>query len=449
MGGRNTRSISFRAAVNTFRDAQDTPRAFLERCLERIEQEEPVVRAFKAINIDGARRSADQSTARYKAGRTLSPVDGCPIGVKDIFETEDMPTDNGSRAFSGTRTNRDAACVQALRRGGAVIVGKTVTTEFAIGFSGPTTNPHDRTRTPGGSSSGSAAAVSCGMLPVALGTQTNGSVLRPASYCGVIGYKGTLGLLPTGGVHPLSSTLDHVGVFAGTLDDMWATLTWISYDLGSPGFGGVAQAAEGAPAPEKPLRVIRLHLKGWEELDDETRDVFEEKIDALRAQGIEIIDREDKPEIAAFEDHLDREVNGAKEILAYEMRWPYRGYVEKYGELIGARIHEIVKRSYEVTSAEYARLLEMRRQTQEATRALISDLRADAFVLPASSDIAPRGLEFTGSRTYLAYWSWLGFPACSLPLMDVHDMPFGLQLAHVGGEDRRLAAIAADLMSRI
>jgi Asp-tRNA(Asn)/Glu-tRNA(Gln) amidotransferase A subunit family amidase len=210
-----------------FEDGSLTPRAYLEDCLEVIDQRESVVQAFEYLNIEAARRAADEATERYRSKRTRSVLDGCPIGVKDIIETRDMPTCFGSPAFKNNHTNRDAACVQALRQAGAIMLGKTVTTEFAIGFSGKTTNPHDAERTPGGSSSGSAAAVGAGMLPLALGTQTNGSILRPASYTGSIGYKGTFGTLPVGGIHPVALSHDHLGLFGTTVQDILAGVTQI------------------------------------------------------------------------------------------------------------------------------------------------------------------------------------------------------------------------------
>ncbi|MBI2318123.1 MAG: amidase, partial [Betaproteobacteria bacterium] len=172
-----------------FRSGNDTPRAFLDRCLASIAEFEPVVGAFVCLDIEAAKAEADRSTARWRQGKPLSRIDGMPVGIKDTFETIDMPTECGSPIFAGWRSGRDAASVVALRQAGAVILGKTVTTEFAATVPRGTRNPWDRQRTPGGSSSGSAAAVAAGMVPVALGTQAIGSILRPASFCGVVGFK--------------------------------------------------------------------------------------------------------------------------------------------------------------------------------------------------------------------------------------------------------------------
>jgi Asp-tRNA(Asn)/Glu-tRNA(Gln) amidotransferase A subunit family amidase len=190
---RSFRALSFHDATPRFRDGGDTPRAYLERCLEAIAAREPVVRAWVVLNQDGAREAADASTARWQAGRPLSAIDGMPVGIKDLLETRDMPTQMGCPAYRGNFPKRDNAAVWALRQAGAVVLGKTVTTELGGAHPGPTTNPFDQTRTPGGSSSGSAAAVGAGMVPATLGTQVGGSVIRPASYCGNYALKPTQG----------------------------------------------------------------------------------------------------------------------------------------------------------------------------------------------------------------------------------------------------------------
>ena len=267
--------LSFARAVADFRDGTRTPRAFLERCLKTIATRDRTIKAFVTLNAAAARKAADASTRRYKAGRPLSPIDGCPVAVKDIIATADMPTQMNSPIYKGWRPKADAACVAALRQAGAVIVGKTVTTEFAIGRSGPTRNPFDTTRTPGGSSSGSAAAVACGMVPVALGTQTQGSVLRPAAYCGVVGFKPTYGALHTGGIHLLSTTSDHLGVIAASVEDAWRVASQISLGAPSPGVGFLSGAGDAPPASHQPRKLIRLFTRGWTETDTETRVSFD------------------------------------------------------------------------------------------------------------------------------------------------------------------------------
>ena len=439
---RNPYIVSFSRAVADFKSGKQTPRDVLERCIANVAQYESRIKAFVTLDFKAARKAADESSKRYKAGRPLSMVDGCPVGIKDIMATADMPTQMNSPAFKGWQSGQDAACVHALRQGGAIIFGKTVTTEFAIGYSGPTTNPFDPKRTPGGSSSGSAAAVGSGMLPVALGTQTQGSTLRPASYCGAVGFKPTIGALHTAGIHPLSATCDHVGIIGATLEDTWRVASHISLAVGSPGYGFLNGASATLPAAVQPHKLIRLYTRGWTEIDSNTEDTFEEVMIALQDAGIEILSKENDQRVAAFENALERDVDGALDIIAYEMKWPFQDYIERFGDVIGKRIHGLIERANKMTPADYTGLLEKRRAIQRYCRALAANVGADCYVTLASSGPAILGLEYSGSRTFIAYGSWLGFPAFSLPLMHADGLPFGLQLLGIDHKDGNLCSTA-------
>src|SRR5918999_335312 len=232
---RSRYAVEFFEARGRFLEGHDTPRDYLERCIATIEARDREVRAFVTLALESERRAAEESTRRYRAGKPLSPVDGMPIGVKDIMDTADLPTQMGNAIYKGWQPRWDAACVHAMRSGGAIIAGKTVTTAFAGGETNETRNPLDLTRTPGGSSSGSAAAVGAGMVPAALGTQTAGSTLRPAGFCGAFGFKPTHGALTMQGVHPISLTHDHLGVIAGSLEDTWCVASRIATVAGNPG----------------------------------------------------------------------------------------------------------------------------------------------------------------------------------------------------------------------
>ena len=201
-----------------FFEGSDTPTDYLERCLDTIAQREPTIKAWVTLNEDNARQAAEESTKRYRSGKPLSPIDGMPIGIKDVLQTRDMPTELGSPIFKGRETHMDSASVNALRLAGAPIVGKTVTTEFAFVVPGPTTNPFDPNATPGGSSSGTSAAVGAGMVPAALGNQVVGSIIRPAAFCGNFAIKPTLGALHGG--EGLSLSQLHLGVHAASLEDL-------------------------------------------------------------------------------------------------------------------------------------------------------------------------------------------------------------------------------------
>lgn len=437
---RNPNVVSFSRAVPDFTSGRRTPREFLERCLDVIAAREKSVKAWVTLNAAGARKAADAATRRYRSGKPLSPVDGMPVGIKDIIATADMPTQMNCPAFKGWQSGQDAACVAALRKGGAVIIGKTVTTEFAFGYSGPTTNPFDPARTPGGSSSGSAAAVGAGMVPAALGTQTQASTLRPASYCGAVGFKPTIGTLHTGGIHPLSATCDHLGVIAGTLEDTWRIASQISLGIGSPGSPFLTGAGTDPPTPRKPRKLIRLYTRGWTELDSDTQDAFSTAITALEEAGVEIASRDNDAAVARLEKELDDGVDGALAIVGYEMKWPYEDYIARFGKTIGSRIHDLIKRAGTMKPAEYEQLLANRRRVQDRVRETLSG--AEGFVTLAASGPAIPGLEYTGSRTFLVYGSWLGLPAFSLPLLQVNGLPLGLQLLGAPGTDGALCATA-------
>ena len=433
---------SFARAVPEMLAGKLTPRELLERCLERIAARESEVKAFVVLNLEAARTAADAATARYRAGKPLSSVDGCPVGIKDIMDTCDLPTQMGSPAFKGWQPAYDAACVQSLRQGGAVIVGKTVTTAFACGATNVTRNPHDIARTPGGSSSGSAAAVGAGMLPVALGTQTQGSVLRPAAYCGAFGFKPTHGVLPMQGVHPITLTHDHLGVIGATLADVWRIASHISLTQGSPGYAPLDGAAAVPPAARKPHRLIRLHMDAWDtEVEPATRSAFEALIDKLKNEGIEIVDRTSSKEVGEFERALDGGyVERSVELTTYEMKWPYAQYVQKFGNLLEKRVLDRMAKAATMTPEYYAGLLAGRlAMREEAHRTLAG---SDGFITLTAPGPAPVARDHTGSRAYQIYATFMGIPAFSLPLLKADGMPLGVQLIGKAGADGALAATA-------
>src|SRR5262252_8829030 len=290
---REFRALTFHDAIARFRDGSDTPRAYLERCLETIGKREPVVQAFVVVNEAGGRAAADASTTRWRDGRPLSPIDGLPIGIKDLLETKDMPTQMGCEAYRGNFPKRDNAAVWALRQAGAVILGKTVTAELGGSHPGPTTNPFDPARTPGGSSSGSAAAVAARMVPAAIGTQVGGSIIRPAAYCSNVALKPSQGGINRG--ERQATSMSTHGVHAGSIEDMWQVAIEIAEraggDRGCLGLMGPSTA----PAAAKPERLIVLETEGWAELDAASRSAFEALLEQLRQSGITLLRRSNHP----------------------------------------------------------------------------------------------------------------------------------------------------------
>ena len=439
---RSPHALDFGQARTRFLSGEDDPRDYLERCIATLSARDPAVHAFVTLGLESARRAADASAQRYRSGKPLSHVDGMPVGVKDIMDTADLPTQMGSAIYAGWQPRWDAACVHALRSGGAIVVGKTVTTAFACGATNETRNPHDPSRTPGGSSSGSGAAVGAGMIPVGLGTQTQGSTLRPASYCGVFGFKPTHGALTMQGVHPISLTHDHLGVIGGTLEDTWCVASHISLVGGHPGAAGLQGASATLPPPRKPQKLIVLYTEAWEsEVDASSRAAFEALLNRLREAGVELVTRERNRSFAALEDaFFGSFVERSIDITSYEMKWPYGAYAEHQGRKLEQRVHDRLARAREITSEHYAELLVDKAQMKVRAREAMGD--AEGIVTLSASGPAPVAHDHTGSRTYLLFATFLGLPAFSLPLMEADSMPLGAQLIGHAGRDGELCAIA-------
>ncbi|MDE0213321.1 MAG: amidase [Deltaproteobacteria bacterium] len=430
--------LCYASAVPSFLDGSDTPRAYLERCLETIEALEPEVKAFVRMNVEGAREAADAATARYKEGRPLSAVDGMPMAIKDVHETEDMPMEVGSPVLEGWQSGWDGAAVHALRKGGALILGKTVTTEFAFAAPGPTRNPWDVSRTPGGSSSGSAAAVGARMVPAATGTQVRGSVLRPAAYCGAYAIKASYGALNTLGGFPSAPSLAHLGILAGTLEDMWGTAWYISHtaggDPGHPSLNGEPSL----PPANKPRRVVRLETAGWDATLDETKAVFEGYVEELRSRGVAVAGRADDPEVEAVEHKLRELPEVILLMLTYEGRYPLALYADRCPELLSERVLERVQVGRGLTSADYAGALDWCRDFRRQWEAMAG--RADAFVTLNSVDAAPVGMP-VGNSIYGELSSVVGVPTLNLPLLALDAMPLGVQLLGYYRKDWELVGI--------
>src|SRR5947209_5128443 len=316
------------AATRRFGDGSDSPRQFLEGCLAEIAALEPKIGVFVHLDIEAARAAADQASARWRDGRARSKIDGMPIGIKDIIETAALPTEQGSPLFVGWRSERDAASVVALREAGAVIVGKTVTTEFAATEPRGTRNPHDLRRTPGGSSSGSAAAVASGMLSAALGTQVIGSTIRPGSYCGCIAFKGSVGALNRGGSYDgLSQSA--TGVLAATLEDAWQVAFEIATRAGGdPGYPGLFGPAS-APAPVKPRRLVFLETAGWADASGDAKQAMADALARCKAAGIDVLTRHSDPKVAAVEAAIADARPLSMRINGLESRWPLNPYRER------------------------------------------------------------------------------------------------------------------------
>ena len=427
---------TFHDAVPAFLDGGDTPRDYLERCLETVAAREPEVKAFVAANIEGARAAADRSSERYRAGRPLSAVDGMPVCIKDLYETVDMPTQMNSPVYEGWQSNRDAAHVYALRAGGAGIVAKTVTTEFGQATPGPTRNPFDLARTPGGSSSGTAAAVGAGMLPAGSGSQVRGSIQRPAGYCGNYALKPTFGALNRGGGHSMSPSQSVLGVHAGSLEDCWRTAFHVSStvggDAGHPGLYGKPELG----AAVKPKRLARLETRAWPDTEEETREIFERFVADVAGHGVEIVSRRDDARVEALEQALLTIPAFMFDIFAYEMRWPTWGYRDMEGGLLSEAVLERLARGEALSPGDYRDRLEMRDELRRTFAALAGAF--DGYLTLSAKGPPPVGMP-VGDPVYGDVSSCLGAPAWNLPLLADRGLPMGVQLLGHPHQDYDLA----------
>jgi Asp-tRNA(Asn)/Glu-tRNA(Gln) amidotransferase A subunit family amidase len=443
---RAPRGGGFLAAREDFLAGRDTPRDYLERHLAVIAVQESVVRAFTFLDPDGARAAADAATTRYRAGAPLSPVDGLPLALKDIFEVAGLPTTWGIPDRKHVAW-RDAAIVHALRKGGAIILGKTTLPELGFGQPAATTNPWDAGRSPGGSSSGSAAAVGAGMAPVAIGTQGKGSLTRPASFCGCTAFKPGHGTIHRGGDGGGQETNTHVGVLAQRPGDAWTVARYLSDVAGPhPGHRGMDGPAE-PPSTLMPKILVRLTAAGWNKTDAATRAAFDALLDGLARAGVTIAEADELPGPRALARDLDAAARALDVIADYESRWPLIMYLEhEKAAPTGAYSERVVTRGLErgaVARAEYHEALAFR----DAFRATLESCRADGLFLvtPSATGPAPQGTGDTGSSVYQWGSSLAGNPVVSLPLMAADGMPLGLEVQGFGGGETELMAAALAL----
>ena len=427
--------------AGAFRAGRTCPREVLEGCIATLEADEPAIAAFVVQDLPGARRAADAAGARWKAGSPLSPLDGMPVVVKDMIETAGLPTEMNSPIYAGWVARRDAAGVLALRQAGAAILGKTVTTEFAVSNSGPTRNPYDTARTPGGSSSGSAAAVGAGIAALGLGTQTHASTIRPAGFCGAYALKATHGALHAGGLAPLAPTLDHLGLIGASLEDVWAAAIQIGRRVGgTPPHPGLA-GPEAVPPARRPATLARLDTLGWAETPPGSRTAFEGAVARLAAAGVRILDAANDAEVAALDAALGEIAEFSTDLLAWEARWPLLAYRAHGPGMVGARIHDLLARAEGMTAADYVAALARRQALRDRVGAFAG--RVDGFLMLASSGPAVRDHAWTGSRHYPMPWTLVGGPAFALPLLADQELPLGLQLAGFTDQDAAACGIAA------
>lgn len=430
---------SFREQVTKFQSGTSTPRDYLERFLDRIEHSDSEIQAFVTLTIDTARDAADASGVRYRDGKPVSLVDGLPLGLKDIIQTGGVPTQSGSPIYKDWVPKRDSPVTAALKRDGAVIIGKTATTEFAAGAVTPARNPYDPERTPGTSSSGSAAAVGDGMVPVAVGTQLMSSVMRPASYCGHVGVKPTYGAIRQDAIHPFSPSGEHVGAHAHALEDAWHLLRQLAHGAGPvPGSRGMTGPVE-LPEAQQPKRLLRMYTPGWELAESSVRDAFEDALNRLADAGVEIVEPESAPELAAIEQDFGQADWCIAEVSAFEMRWPFFEY-EGEGHGFHPRIGKLLDRAHKMTLDDYHTALDWKDGFRDRFRAISETV--DGVIGLTAPEIAPVGLENIGHPVMCSPASCMGAPSISLPALQADGLPLGLQLVGFHGADADMFAQA-------
>jgi Asp-tRNA(Asn)/Glu-tRNA(Gln) amidotransferase A subunit family amidase len=430
-------------AARIIREGIITSVDLVEACLARIREVDGDVQAWTFLDPEYALAQARAADELRMSGQPIGALHGVPVGLKDIIDTADMPTENGSVLHAGRMPSRDASVVSLLRGAGAIILGKTVTTEFATRTPGKTRNPHNSGHTPGGSSSGSAAAVAAGMVPLALGSQTTGSTIRPASYCGVFGLKPTHGLIPRHGMFQLSRSLDHVGLFARSVEDIALLLEELAaHDERDPDSRPRARVPyRSVAADEPPLPPMFAFVKTslWDRVDADAREAFAELVSRL-GDLVEELDL-----TTPLEEVLEwqRAVGGTEIAINLRREWDHGR--DKLSPALRQRIAD----GRDVRAMDYLRALG-RIPELNASFTELFEQRYDAIVTPAAFGTAPKGLESTGDPALCALWTLCGMPALSVPLMQgANGLPLGVQLVGARHRDGRLLRTARWLVSHL
>jgi Asp-tRNA(Asn)/Glu-tRNA(Gln) amidotransferase A subunit family amidase len=431
----NAFQLSALAARDSIRDGALTATRLTQSCLDRISSYEETVQAWSYLQPETVMSQAQMLDQHRQSGRPLGPLHGLPVGIKDIIDTSDMPTENGTAFDAGRQPESDAWIVSRLRAAGANIIGKTVTTECAYLAPGKTRNPYNPEHTPGGSSSGSAAAVASGMVPLAIGTQTGGSVIRPASYCGVVGFKPSFGLIPRSGILRTSRRLDTVGVFGRNIEDV-ALLADVlqGHDAADPDSLNIApqrllDTALSRPPVTPQLAFIKT--PAWAAIEPDCAEGFAELIQALG----DSCDEFELPQVYA------EATSAHSRIMLSEIAYNLRHYYDRDAELLASETRQAIEQGREISTVDYLSALDWRETLYTGLEEVFD--RYDAILTPAVAGEAPAGLDSTGSAQFNVMWSLLGTPAITLPVLSgLNGLPIGVQLVGQRYNDGRLLRTA-------
>lgn len=439
MGGNTVEpyKLSLSEMIGQIKRRKLSPVALMESLLQRIDSLEPSLQAWVTIDRGAVLEEARRQEKEIARGKTRGPLHGIPIGVKDIFYTAGLKTTGGSKIFENFIPDHDATSVARLKKAGAIVLGKTATTEFAYADPAPTRNPWNREHTPGGSSSGSAAAVATCMCPAALGTQTAGSVLRPAAYCGVVGMKPTYGRISRYGVFPLGYTLDHVGFLTRTVEDAAILLGVLA------GSDPHDPTASPEPVPDylrsckslrRPPRVGIIREYYQEKSEEEVWRHTEKVLMQLKKAGAPVEEVKMPPSFAAVQD-------AQRVIMRVEGASFHQKLLEKHRDLYRPKLRELVEIGLLIPSVDYLRAQKVKRQFRDQMDRVLE--RFDCLFTPAVSSPAPPGLSSTGDPHFQAPWSLSGLPAIGLPTgLASQGLPLGIQLVGAAFAEGRLLAAA-------
>lgn len=440
--GQTHNALSATESARKIRAGLLTSVDLVKACLARIEETDGQIKAWAQLDPEHALKQAAELDAIRQSGKPLGALHGVPVGLKDIVDTADYPTERGSPIFAGRRPGEDACLVERLRDAGAVILGKTVTTELAFLHPAETRNPHNTAHTPGGSSSGSAAAVAALQVPLAVGTQTNGSVIRPASFCGTYGFKPTRGVISRRGLLQTSRSLDQVGVFARTLEDV-ALLTDVvkGYDQTDPLCypRPRPRMLEGcrAEVPVEPI-FAWFDLPFADRLTDDGRDAVGEVVAALGGKV------ERMPSPPAFAGLVETQ----RIIHEYEICHHLADTFQAHWDQVSASLQPVVERGRAISDAQYEDALATMKSAQAFFDVFFNDY--DAVITPSATGEAPKVGPGTGDPVFCTIWTLAGLPCVSLPLLvGETGLPIGVQLVGAAERDDRLLRTANWLINTL
>ncbi|WP_417666556.1 amidase [Roseibium sp.] len=438
----NPIELSATEAVRKIRTGLLTSTELVKACLERIDQTDGQLKAWAHVDAEKALAQAAEADEIRRSGRPLGALHGVPVGLKDIIDTKDVPTERGSPVFFGRQPDTDASVVERLQDAGAVILGKTKTTELAFVHPTDTVNPHNPAHTPGGSSSGSAAAVAAYQVPLALGTQTNGSVIRPASFCGTYGFKPTRGVISRTGVLQTSVSLDQIGVFARDAEDIALIGDALKgYDQRDPkSYARPRPAMLDGYQSEPPVTPVLawFDLPFADRMSEDCRAGFEELLTALGGQ-VERIDAH-----ASFADLVETQ----RVIHEYEICQHLKETFNQHWDKISPTLKPVIERGRTISTEQYEQALGQMQEAEKYFAAFFLDF--DAILTPSAAGEAPEIGPTTGDPIFCTLWTLAGLPSLSMPLMSgAAGLPIGVQIVAAQEEDDRLLRTARWLISKL